>query len=125
MELLQMYKKIRPLFDEVFFVVSYVPSDPDNKVKAELCQYKNVLCIPYEELVFTNEEELKSMVQRLTAKLKTRFEYFFGTANWLTEQDELNSFTRLQDMVRAKTDMASESLEVTDLKFGIHGSGQR
>ncbi|KAL7477393.1 hypothetical protein ACHAW6_003203 [Cyclotella cf. meneghiniana] len=125
MELLQMYRKIRPLFDEVFFVVSYIPSDPDNTVKAELCQYKNVLCIPYEELIFTNEDELKSMVQRLTAKLKTRFEYFFGTANWLTEQDEVNSFTRLQDMVRAKTDMASKSLEVTDHKFGIHGSGQR
>lgn len=125
MELLQMYRKIRPLFDEVFFVVSYIPSDPDNTVKAELCQYKNVLCIPYEELIFTNEDELKNMVQRLTAKLKTRFEYFFGTVNWLTEQDEVNSFTRLQDMVRAKTDMASKSLEVTDHKFGIHGSGQR
>ncbi|KAL3805569.1 hypothetical protein HJC23_005813 [Cyclotella cryptica] len=125
LELVQMYKKIRPLFDEVFFVVSYIQSDLDTTVKAELCQYKNVLCIPYEELVFTNEEELRSMVGRLTATLKTRFEYFFGTPDWLTETDELNSFKRLQDMVRAKTDMAGESLEVTDLKFGIHGGGQR
>jgi hypothetical protein len=123
MDILQMYKKMRPLFDEIFFVLSYKESDLGTIVDTELCKYKNVLCITYDELVFSRQEELQEMVSRLTAKLKMRFAYFFGTSEWLTEKDEVNCFRRLQDMARAKVDMAEQPVDIIDRKFGVHGGG--
>ena len=125
LEILQMYKKMKPLFDEVFFVLSYQESDLGKGVNEELCQYKNVLCISYDELVFSTQEELKYMVAKLTSRLKERFAYFFGTSAWLNEQDEANCYRRLQDMGRAKMDMKEQPIEIVDLKFGVHGSLQK
>jgi hypothetical protein len=125
LEILKMYKKMRPLFDEVFFVISYQQSDLGTTVNEELCQYKNVLCVLYDELVFSSQDELKEMVARLTAKLKTRFAYFFGTDEWLTERDESNCFRRLQDMTIAKLDMENQPKDAVDMRFGVHGGGKK
>jgi hypothetical protein len=118
LEVIQMYKKIRPLFDEVFFVLSYQESDLGKSVNEELCQYKNVMCILNDELEFSSQDQLKEMVATLTAKLKTRFSYFFGTEEWLTEKDESNCYRRLQDMARAQFDMADQPRDMVDMRYG-------
>lgn len=125
MEILQMYKKMKNLFDEIFFVLSYDKSDTSTIMKEELCQYKNVLCISHEELMFSSQEEMKDMIERLTARLKARFAYFFGTTEWLTEKDKINCYRRLQDLARAKIDMAEQPMDMSDMKFGVHGSRQK
>lgn len=125
LDLLRMYKNIRPLFDEVFFVVSHQQSDLGTKINEDVCQYKNVLCIRYDELVYSSPEDLKQMVTNLTTKLKTRFQYFFGTAEWLTEQEESNSIRRLQDMTKAKRDMEAMPVDKSDLRYGVHGGGKK
>lgn len=123
LDLLSLYKKTRPIFDEVFFVVSFRGDDPSTRVNEELCQFKNVLCIEYEELIFTNRKELEEMIHRLTGKLKQRFEFFFGP-DWLRDQDELNARYRLEKMAKTKTEMTNETHDKIDIKFGVHG-GQR
>ena len=125
MGILQMYKKMKPLFDEIFFVLSYDESDVGATMKEELCQYKNVLCIPHRELVFSSQEEMKELIGRLTTLLKARFAYFFGTTEWLTEKDEINCYRRLQNLARAKIDMADQPMGMSDMKFGVHGSGNK
>ena len=42
------------------------------------CEYDNVLCLEYEELLYSNEEQLREMAKRLTIKFRERFSYFFG-----------------------------------------------
>ncbi len=40
-DILRMYKKFRPMFDEVFFVISNSGNDPENRFSNELCEYSN------------------------------------------------------------------------------------
>lgn len=125
LDILKMYKMMRPLFDEVFFILSFEGSDLGTTIREELCQYKNVMCVPNDEFVFSGQEDLRVMISKLTTKLKSRFAYFFGTEEWLTEQDEINCYRRLQDMVTAKLDMADQPAEKLDQKFGIRGGGKK
>ena len=125
LDILKMYKRMRPLFDEVFFILSFEVSDLGTTISEELCQYKNVMCVPNDEFMFSGLEELRVMVSKLTTKLKARFAYFFGTEEWLTEKDEINCYRRLQDMLRAKLDMADQPAEKLDQKFGIRGGGKK
>jgi len=123
LDLLHLYKKYRPLFDEVLFVVSSVRIDggPDFK---ELCEYKNVLCLVPEELVYNNRDELIRVIRSLTNTFRNRFRYFFGQGSeWLTFEKEENSLLRLEAMSRRAADMAGQPLEVMDHKFGVFGKG--
>ena len=97
-------------------------TDPQTRLSDDLCGYKNVLCIEYEELLYNNEDELRAMVDSLTNKFRTRFEYYFGTnSDWLAPETELNAVQRLEAMSMVVTEMANEPAGKVDLKFGVHG----
>ncbi len=68
-----LYKQYQSTFDEIFFVVT------GSKVEttAETCQYENVLCIQYEDLMFSNEQNMKTLVNDLTEKIQARFQVGF------------------------------------------------
>ena len=67
-------QNLKASVEEVFFVVSYRDNDPIRDEINELCSYKNVLCIEYEELQFESKEEVKMVVNNLTNKFRARFE---------------------------------------------------
>ena len=122
LDLLYLYKLYRPQFEELFFVVSNRGIDRNTRINAELCTYRNVLCVEYEELLYSNREELELMVAALTDKLRSRFEFFFGPDSiWFTKENQLNAVERLVALARASADMANEPFEKMDYKFGIHG----
>ena len=109
-------------FEEVFFVVSNRGTDPQQRVNADICSYKNVLCLEYEELTYNNQEELHAMVRALTEKFRKRFEYYFGKNNgWLAVENELNAVERLDAMARIVEEMSDKPKTQVDLKFGVYG----
>eukprot|EP00581_Thalassiosira_minuscula_P014691 CAMPEP_0183719434 /NCGR_PEP_ID=MMETSP0737-20130205/12375_1 /TAXON_ID=385413 /ORGANISM="Thalassiosira miniscula, Strain CCMP1093" /LENGTH=315 /DNA_ID=CAMNT_0025949151 /DNA_START=17 /DNA_END=964 /DNA_ORIENTATION=- len=121
LNLLGMYKNIRPQFEEVFFVVA---NRADARVAAELCGYKNVLCIEENELLYNNEEELHGLVRTLTEKFRERYQYYFGeNSDWLVVENELNAMQRLGGMTATIADMATAPVDVVDSHFGVHGGG--
>lgn len=118
-------QNLKASVEEVFFVVSYRDNDPIRDEINELCSYKNVLCIEYEELLYKTEDELHAMVKLLTEKLRKRFKYYFGTdSNWLQLENELDAVERLDATARVAAAMANEPADKVDLKFGIHGGNQ-
>lgn len=112
--------------EEVFFVVSYRNDDAQSDdITDDLCSYKNVLCIEYEELLYNNKEELHGMVKVLTDKFRKRFKYYFSTdSTWLQLENELDAVERLDATARAAAAMANEPADKVDLKFGVHGGYQ-
>ena len=64
-DLLTLYKKERPSYDDVFFV--------GTGVGKETCEYDNVVCIEDKELQYSNQQELRDMVDNLSDKLQLRF----------------------------------------------------
>jgi hypothetical protein len=125
LDLLHLYKKYRPLFDEVLFVVSISSViDSVGPDLHDLCEYKNVLCIDSEELVYNNRDELIGVIRNLTNKFRNRFRYFFGQGSeWLSFDKEENSLLRLEAMSKAAADLAGQPMEVMDNKFGVFGKG--
>ena len=122
MELLYLYKKFRPLFDEIFFVVSNRRAIPNSSIGAEVCEYKNVLCLDFDEMGYTSRQEMQAMVQAITEKFRLRFGFFFGDdAEWKFETRALNAIERLDAMERARESIANEPVDKVDLKFGIYG----
>jgi len=119
MDLLGMYKIIRPRVGEVMYVVTNRDSSD------EICGYKNCLCIEPSELQYSNEDELRSMVISLTEKFKNRFEYFFGSteSSPISEVDEFHAVERLDTMSKVVVDMAEEPADKVDLKYGVGGGG--
>lgn len=117
--------KHKATVEEVFFVVSYRDDNLDIDLTNDLCSYKNVLCIKYEELLYNNEDELHVMVKVLTEKLRKRFKYYFGSdSTWLQLDNELDAVERLDATARAAASMANEPANKVELKFGVHGGYQ-
>ena len=115
-------KKNTAHFDEVFFVVSNRGTDPRTRISDELCGYKNVLCIEYEDLRYVNMGELRAMVVSLNSKFRKRFEYFFGAnPDWLSPENESSAVDRLDATAHAAAAMKDEPPERVDLKYGVRG----
>ncbi len=70
LDLMMLYKHHRSFFDEVFFVISGTKTE----MTAESCQYENVLCIQYEDLRFSTPQNMETVVNDLTNKIRARFE---------------------------------------------------
>jgi len=114
-DLLSIYKLAKPSFDEVFFVVS---SNSDS----EVCEYSNVLCVKYEEQLFSKDEHLVYLVESLTQRFQEKFAYFFGPpANLSIRMDTELAATRLRDMAAAEKAMQMESYEIIHPKYGVRG----
>jgi len=122
LNILEMYKAIRPHFDEVFFVISNRGSDSRTRVDAALCGFKNVLCLEYEELQFDNNNELPELVGKLTEKLAKRFEFFFETKpDWSAQGHQSAAVKRLEDMMTLIVEMQHLSDGDVNLKYGVRG----
>ena len=114
-DLLSLYRIFKPSFDEVFFVVSS-GSDSD------ICEYSNVLCIKYEEQLFSEDEHLVYLVQSLTQRFQEKFAYYFGPpTNLSIKLDTGLAEARLRDMASAENDMQMESYERIHPKYGVRG----
>lgn len=74
LDLVEIYKKYKPEFDEIFFVVSNRGSSTETRIDSSYCQYDNVLCIEYEDLQFESKEEIEKVVHDLTNKFQLKFE---------------------------------------------------
>ena len=122
LDLMGLYKQHRDKFDEVLFVVANRGVNPETRVDASLCQYNNVLCVEYEELLYSDEQGRQTVVRQLAQKLKGRFNYFFGEHLDLLDSNRLqNAVTRLQQMDQATIALADQPFTVSDNKFGVHG----
>ena len=122
LNILEMYKAIRPNFDEVFFVISNRGGDSRTRVDSALCGYKNVLCLEYEELQFANNSELPELVSKLTAKLAKRFEFFFGgKPEWSLQGHQSAAVKRLEDMMTLIVEMQHRGDDKVNLKYGVRG----
>lgn len=114
-DLLSIYKLCKPSFDEVFFIVS-------SGLDSEVCEYSNVLCVKYEEQLFSADEHLVYLVQSLTQRFQEKFAYFFGpSANLSIRMDTGLAESRLRDMAAAETAMQMESYESVHSKYGVRG----
>ena len=110
------------MFDEIFFVVSNRGTSPETRIDASLCEYDNVLCLEYEDLVFSSEQEIEKVVNNLTIKFRARFEYFFGkNSEFLGDDRVASSIQRLQEMARVGASLANQPYSVSDPKYGVHG----
>ena len=122
LNILELYKAIRPNFDEVFFVISNRGGDPRTRVDAAMCGYKNVLCLEYDELQFTNNSELPELVGKLTDKLAKRFEFFFGSEpEWSAQGHQSAAVKRLEDMMTIIVEMQHRGDDKVNLKYGVRG----
>ena len=74
LDLIKIYEKYKPKFDEIFFVVTNRGTSTNTRIDPSYCQYYNVLCLEYEELHFETKEEVEMIVSKLTNKLQVRFE---------------------------------------------------
>jgi len=118
LEIMNLYKQYRTQFDEIFFVVSNRGNNPETRIDASLCQYDNVLCIEYEELLFSDKREIESIVKNLTNKFSKRFEYFFGAnSDFLGEDKVASAVERLEGMSQVSAGLT----EQPDPKYGVHG----
>eukprot|EP00986_Skeletonema_menzelii_P012997 scaffold7349_cov145-Skeletonema_menzelii.AAC.11 len=114
-DLLSIYKLCKPSFDEVFFIVS-------SGLDSEVCEYSNVLCVKYEEQLFSKDEHLIYLVQSLTQRFEEKFAYFFGPpTNPSIRLDTGLAATRLRNMVAAEKAMQMESYESIHPKYGVRG----
>ena len=122
LNILELYKAIRPNFDEVFFVISNRGGDPRTRVDAAMCGYKNVLCLEYDELQFANNSELPELVSKLTDKLAKRFEFFFGSEpEWSAQGHQSAAVKRLEDMMTIIVEMQHRGDDKVNLKYGVRG----
>jgi hypothetical protein len=122
LDLMGLYKQHRDKFDEVLFVVANRGVNPETRVDASLCQYNNVLCVEYEDLLYSDDQGRETVVRELAQKLKGRFNYFFGEHLDLMDSNRLqNAVTRLQQMDQATISLADQPFTVSDNKFGVHG----
>ena len=92
-------------YDEVFFVVSNKGSA---RVANDQCAYDNVLCIEYEELQYSNQQELNEMVNTLAKKLSSRFKYYFGR-DLFDYSEKSNAVKRIEAMDSVKTSVRDAS----------------
>ena len=111
-DLLSLYKKERPKYDEVFFVLP-LGTDSRSNADKEMCQYNNVLCIEHKELLYDNPLERQAVVNNLSDKFQTRFESFFGP-NSLDLQKRQSSLNRLEAMDNAIASVKGQHPGVTD-----------
>jgi len=121
-DLMSLYKQYRPQFDEVLFVVSNRGYDPETRFDESLCEYDNVLCLEFEELLFSDTSEIPRVANDLTRKFARRFEYFFGENSGLFSADKVGSaIKRLEGMTQVAQTLANEPYSVSDPKYGVHG----
>jgi len=113
-DLLGLYKTEKSKYDEVFFVVSNRGADPSTRFDKEVCEYNNVMCIEYEELLYSNPTELQGMVNNVADKFQSRFEYFFGSG-LLGEDKRTDAVKRLEAMDNAIAAVGNEK------KFEVNG----
>ncbi|KAL7554175.1 hypothetical protein ACHAWF_018391 [Thalassiosira exigua] len=99
-DLLNIYKREKANYDEVFFVVCDRGTDPNAQLDKELCDFNNVLCIEHAELQYNNQQELVAMVKNFANKVQMRFEYFWGS-EMLDERNKMDAVNRLEAMDNA------------------------
>ena len=116
--LLDLYRLIRPRVEEVFFVITYESNAPD------ICGYKNCLCLQSNQLRYNTDDELRAMVISLTEKFRNRFGYYFGNGIKIGSKEEYQAVERLDAMAKVVSDMANESADKVDLRYGVHGNIQ-
>ena len=104
----------------MFFVVSNRGTDPSSRVDKELCEYNNVLCIEYEELQYTNQQQLHDVVNNLSNKFQSRFQRSFGPG-FLDESKRMDAVKRLEAMDNAIAALKGQPPDVVDKKFGVTG----
>lgn len=106
----------------MFFVVSNRGDSEELRINPKLCEYNNVLCLEYEDLMYANRSQLEAMVQKLTAMFQDRFGYFFGeNSSLLGAESQMNAIQRLEEMDKAVASLSSQPASVIDKKFGVHG----
>jgi len=120
LDLMMLYKQYRPYFDEILFVVSNRGNNPETRINDSMCQYDNVMCVEYEDLLFSDKRELLSIVSSLTNKFAKRFEYFFG-ADYFGKDKVASAMERLEGMAQVAESLAGEPYSVSDPKYGVHG----
>ena len=125
LDLLDMYKEYKPNVGdggEVFFVVSSRGTDPSRRVAPASCDYNNVMCIEYEELLYANSDELQKMVNNFADNFLSRFGYFFGPS-LISERNRDNAVRRIQALDSAVASIKRESKDpaiiTTDKSFHI------
>ncbi len=119
MNLLDMYKKEKPNFDEIFFVVTNKGVDSNPQFDKELCKYDNVLCIRNEELIYNSREELHRIVDSVANQFQSRFQYFFGLES-LDESKRTAAVKRQEAMDIATAALNGQSREVPDTISGVN-----
>lgn len=121
-DLMALYKRFRNDFDEVFFVVTTRGTSDETRIDPIFCEYTNVLCIDYEDLLYSNRQDMEVMVKKLTARFQNRFEYFFGANSPFFGQDrQVNAVSRLEEMDKVTASLSSQPPSVLDRKFGVRG----
>lgn len=125
LDLLDMYKEFKPNVGdggEVFFVVSSRGTDPATRVAPASCDFNNVLCIEYEELMYANSDELQKMVNNFADNFMSRFGYFFGPSLF-SERNRVDAVKRIQALDSAVASLKRESKNgpaiTTDKSFHI------
>ena len=128
LDLLDMYKEFKQNVGdggEVFFVVSSRGTDPATRVAPASCEYNNVMCIEYEELMYSNSDELQKMVNNFADEFISRFGYFFGPT-LISERNRDDAVKRIQALDSAVAALKGESKEgpavtavTTDKSFHI------
>ena len=128
MNLLELYKRERHNFDEIFFVVTIKGEDPNTQIDNELCNYDNVLCIDSGELKYTSHDELNAMVNSVANKFQSRFQYYFGPAS-LDESKRAGAVKRIEametataalDQSQGASDATNDGLE-EPTQFSVNG----
>lgn len=123
MNLIGLYKILKPTFDEIFFVLSKSGTDADQQINEEVCEYDNVLCIELKEQMYNGEAELQAMVHQLTEKFYYRFGSFFGSFGNLIGSEQ-SATSRLKKMISTINSMENQPYEAVDPTFGVHGGLQ-
>ncbi|KAL9180549.1 hypothetical protein ACHAXT_011002 [Thalassiosira profunda] len=119
LNLMGLYKRFRPQFDEILFVASSRGTQPETRVNTALCQYDNVLCVEDGELQLSDNREI---AQYLADKFRAKFEYFFGAQSMFLGDDTLAaSVRRLERMAHAAESLANQPYSASDPKYGVHG----
>lgn len=76
----------------------------------------------HEELLYTNRQEIETIVHNIANKFHSTFDYFFADSpQYFDETTKVNAVNRLEAMSTAAVRIADQPFDVTDRKFGVHG----
>ena len=104
LDLMMLFKQYRAKFDEIFFVVSNRGTQDRSA-----CEYDNVLCLEHEEVLFSQNQDMKRVAINLTNRFSKRFEFFFGANSEYFGEDRVEAAAqRMTRMAKAVDDIANQ-----------------